>query len=819
MLISYGVCVHLLPIFDVVAKTAAALHQFPQVLLHAATGAGKSTALPLYLLQQNSVAGKIILLEPRRIAAKSIAYRLASQLNEEVGKTVGYRMRAESKVSQQTRLEVVTEGVLTRMLQQDPELTGISLVILDEFHERSLQADLALALLLDVQSSLRDDLRILIMSATLDNQKLTTLLPNAPIIYSEGRSYPVERHYFPINNHLPFEQEVATQALRLLAQESGSMLVFLPGSAEIMRVAELLTQKVDSNVLILPLYGALSLDAQQQAIEPVAQGYRKVVLATNIAETSLTIEGIRLVLDSAIEKHAQFDVKTGVTSLIRQRISQSSQTQRAGRAGRLAPGICWHLISQEQAQRSAAYQQPEILSSDLTALWLAVLQWGCRDIAQLSWLDTPTKPALTVANALLQRLGAVDNQGGLTPRGLRMAQWGIDPRLAAILDYASQQGGDYLATAARLCAILEDPPRNREINLDVIAQHPKPQWLRREKQLSKNSQGKFCSELLGLLLSIGFADMIAKNRDNQGRFRLANGQGAMMDNLHSLSDREWIIAPLLLQNEHYADIRILLALSIDIKTIILKSPQLIHDAISVEWDEKRGTLIAWQQQKIGQLTVSKMRLEKPSKSQMQQALLCWIRDNGLTALTINEETQQFLTRLALAKKWCPETQLPELTETHLLATLEHWLLPELGEIQDVKGLQRLDINSIIKHQLTWQENQLLQHLFPTHYLAPTGTQVIIKYDIDLPPVIAIRIQEVYGEKQSPIVANGRLAVVMELLSPAQRPIQKTQDLATFWAGSYKEVQKEMKGRYPKHLWPDSPENTAPTRRVKKWIEG
>ena len=399
-----------------------------------------------------------------------------------------------------------------------------------------------------------------------------------------------------------------------------------------------------------------------------------------------------------------------------------------------------------------------------------------------------------------------------------MAQWGIEPRLAAILDYASEQSDNHLATAARLCAILEEPPRGQEINLEWIAQQKNTFWTRREKQLSQHRKGTFCPELLGLLLAVGFPDRIAKNRDNQGRFRLANGQGAMMEHSHSMSDTPWILAPLLLQNVHYADVRILLALPIDIDEISATFPELIENNTTVEWDEKRGTLVAWQQRQLGRLTLSQRQLDKPNKQQMQQALLNWLRDNGLNALALNEETQQLFIRLSLAKKWCPEALLPDLEETVLLETLETWLLPELGEVQTLKALQQVDINTIIKNQLTWHENQLLQSLFPTHYLAPTGTKVIINYDLELPPVIAIRIQEVYGEQQSPIVANGQLPVVMELLSPAHRPIQKTQDLAIFWAGSYKEVQKEMKGRYPKHLWPDSPADTAPTRRVKKYSQ-
>lgn len=812
---NHGACVHLLPIFDVTENIVTALKQSLQVLLYAPTGAGKSTALPLYLLQQRLFDGKIILLEPRRIAAKSIAHYLAKQLNEEVGNTIGYRMKAESRVSKHTRLEVVTEGVLTRMLQDSPELTGVSLVILDEFHERSLQADFALALLLDVQSALRDDLRILIMSATLDYQKLNTLLPNAPIISAQGRSFPVERHYYPISSHQPFEQEVALMALRLLKQETGSMLIFLPGSGEIERVTALLKTQVTNDTLLFPLYGALSLEVQQKAIEPVKQGFRKVVIATNIAETSLTIEGIRLVLDSTVEKRAQFDVKSGITTLTRQRISQSSQTQRAGRAGRLEAGICWHLISQEQAQRLCVYQPPEILNTDLCTLWLSILQWGCRDINQLLWLDKPTIPALNAAKTLLVRLGAIDSDGGLTSRGTRMALWGVEPRLAAILDYASQQSDDHLVTAARLCAILETLPRGH-VHFNAVESQKNIEWSRREKQLTKGIKGTFRYELFANLLAVGFPDRIAKNRDNQGRFQLANGQGVMMDNNEMLSNEPWIIAPLLLQNAHYADSRILLALPIDINEIARKFPELIQQDTRIEWDEKRGALIAWQQRLIGKLKLDQIELEKPNKQQIQYALLNWVRDNGLASLSLNEETLQWFIRLELASKWYPDANLPLLQEADLLETLEQWLLPELGDIQSLKALQQIDINMMIKNQLTWSENQLLDKLFPTHYLAPTGSKVAIKYDRELPPIIAIRIQEVYGEKQSPVVANGLLPVVMELLSPALRPIQKTASLATFWQGSYKEVQKEMKGRYPKHLWPDSPENTAPTRHVKKW---
>ncbi|MCX2946058.1 ATP-dependent helicase HrpB, partial [Rahnella perminowiae] len=403
-----------LPVSAVLEPLLAALQQAPQILLLAPTGAGKSTWLPLQLLKQANLPGKILLLEPRRLAAKNVAFRLAQQLGETPGQTVGYSMRAESKTSAATRLEVVTEGILTRRVQADPELTGVSMVILDEFHERSLQADLALALLLDVQNALRDDLKILIMSATLDNLRLSDLLPDAPVIESAGRSFPVDRQYLSLASHERLDEGVARVVSRLMGENHGSMLLFLPGVAEITRVQNLLTGRLAQDVDLCPLYGALSLEQQQKAIQPSPAGRRKVVLATNIAETSLTIEGIRLVVDSGLERSAQFDPRSGLTRLVTQRVSQASMTQRAGRAGRLAPGLCWHLFSKDQAERASPQAEAEMLQSDLSSFWLELLQWGCQDPAQLQWLDTPPAAALSAAKNLLQQLGATDAQGKLT---------------------------------------------------------------------------------------------------------------------------------------------------------------------------------------------------------------------------------------------------------------------------------------------------------------------------------------------------------------------------------------------------------------------
>ena len=445
-----------LPVAAVLPELLSALQQAPQVLLNAPTGAGKSTWLPLQILADGHIDGRIILLEPRRLAARNVAQRLAELLGEKPGATVGYRMRAETCIGPNTRLEVVTEGILTRMIQHDPELSGVGLVILDEFHERSLQADLALALLLDVQQGLREDLKLLIMSATLDNDRLQRLLPSAPTICSEGRAFPVEKRFQALAAHQRFDEAVAIAAAELLRQERGSLLLFLPGVGEIQRVQAQLAERVADDVVLCPLYGALPLSEQRKAILPAAEGQRKVVLATNIAETSLTIEGIRLVVDSAQERVARFDARTGLTRLITQRISQASMTQRAGRAGRLEPGICLHLIGKEQAERAAAQSDPEILHSDLSALLLELLQWGCRDPAQLHWLDLPPEANLAAARRLLTTLSALEGDR-LSARGRQMATLGNDPRLAAMLTAATDP--DDAATAAKLAAILEEPPR------------------------------------------------------------------------------------------------------------------------------------------------------------------------------------------------------------------------------------------------------------------------------------------------------------------------------------------------------------------------
>lgn len=805
-----------LPVAAVVPELLTALDNSSQVLLTAPTGAGKSTWLPLRLLEHGGIKGRIILLEPRRLAARNVAQRLAELLNEKPGETVGYRMRAQNCVGSQTRLEVVTEGVLTRMIQRDPELTGVGLVILDEFHERSLQADLALALLLDVQQGLRDDLKLLIMSATLDNGRLQQLLPDAPMIISEGRTFPVERRYQPLAAHLRFDEAVAIATAELLRHENGSLLLFLPGVGEIQRVQEQLATRVGSDVVLCPLYGALTLAEQRQAILPAPQGKRKVVLATNIAETSLTIEGIRLVVDCAQERVARYDARTGLTRLITQRISQASMTQRAGRAGRLEPGICLHLLAKEQAERAASQGEPEILQSDLSGLLMELLQWGCTNPEQLNWLDTPPAINLQAAKRLLQMLGALEDDR-LSATGQKMAMLGNDPRLAAML--VSANNDDEAATAAKLAAILEEPPRCGSTDLAVAFSRNLPAWQQRSQQLLKRlnvRSGQPDSTQLPSLLARAFADRIARRRGQEGRYQLANGMGAMLDADDASGRHEWLIAPLLLQGSASPDARILLALPLDIEALMQVCPELLQQSDTIEWDEAQGTLKALRRLRIGQLTVKVQPLAKPSEEELHQAMLNGIRDKGLSVLNWTPEAEQFRLRLQCAATWLPEYDWPAVDEDSLLATLETWLLPHMSGVHSLRALKALNVGQALRGLLDWSMLQHLDSELPAHYTVPTGSRIAIRYHEDNPPALAVRMQEMFGEAKTPTIAQGRVPLVLELLSPAQRPLQVTSDLSAFWQGSYREVQKEMKGRYPKHVWPDDPANTAPTRRTKKY---
>ncbi len=811
-----------LPVSEVLESLLNALRQSPTVLLQAPPGAGKSTWLPLRLLEQPWLVGRIIMLEPRRLAARNVAQRLAQQRNEAVGDTVGYRMRSESLSGPNTRLEVVTEGVLIRMLQQDPMLEDVSLIILDEFHERSLQADLALSLLLDVQGGLRDDLKLLIMSATLDNLKLQQFLPDAPVINAEGRSFPVEQNYISLPASGYFEEKVAVVARQLLNHHQGSMLLFLPGVAEIKRVYNYLSTSLPDNIDLCPLYGALSLSEQQKAILPSAEGRRKVVLATNIAETSLTIDGITLVIDSGLERVARFDAKSGLTRLITQRISKASMTQRSGRAGRLSAGTAWHLLAKEQAERAAEQGEPEIMQADLSGMLLELLQWGCRDISQMRWLDQPPPASIAAATILLTQLGAIDPQGALTAFGRQMAEVGSDPRLAAMIVYAKNQRAACATTALLLAAIIEEPPRSGVRDIGYWLTHSQPQWNKRARQLGQRlriSNANVDADEVPFLLAVGYFDRIARKRGEEGRYLLANGMGAQLDTDDGLCRCDWLVAANLLQGANSPDARILLASVLDPEALALRLPGLVRQQSAIEWDEEKGTLRAWQRQQIGRLIFKAAPLAKPSEQQLHSALLDWIRTQGIDALGWDDDAMQLRTRIMCARRWLAQEQWPDVSDDGLLATLETWLLPSLNKVRDIKSLKQVNLSEALGRLMDWQQRQRLDKALPASYCVPTGSWLPIRYDTERQPALAVRLQEMFGEKSTPSIADGRVPLIVELLSPAHRPLQITQDLAAFWQGAYKEVQKEMKGRYPKHVWPDDPANATPTRKTKRFQTG
>ena len=805
-----------LPIDDVLDELVLALSHSPQVILQAPPGAGKSTWLPIQLLQRLALDGKIIMLEPRRLAAKNVAFRLAHHLGEAPGQTVGYRMRAEQCISKTTRLEVVTEGILTRRLQQDPMLEDVSLVIIDEFHERSLHADLALAFILDIQQGLRDDLKLLIMSATLDNRRLGEVLDQAPIITSEGRHYPVERFYHGLPSQGHFSVHLANKVVEVLRQEQGDMLVFLPGEREIHQVISEVSTRCPAEVELRPLYGALPLEQQQLAISPSAPGQRKVVFATNIAETSLTIEGISLIIDSVLERVSLFDLRAGTHRLKTQYISQSSLTQRAGRAGRLMPGKCWHLIAMEQAERLAEQATPEILRSDLTGLLLNVLAWGCQQVSALQWLEEPSRPALAYATGQLRQLAAMDAGGALTPKGRKMAELGVAPRLAAML--ITSEGTDSVATAALLAAIVEQPERRGEGDLHNNLTNPSVAWMTRARQICRMLGERFSLNSVdnapALLLS-AFADRIAYRRGTTHRYQLADGRGAIVSLDHPLARYSWLIAVQLQLPAERHEAHIQLAFPLMLEDIRREAPQLITHRHALEWDENQAKFKVWQHEVIGEIIVSSRPGDKPDPAQLIAAYLVWVKEKGLAALPWDKPALELKQRLGYAQQWLPELEWPSITDDDLMNNLDEWLGAELTHLPSLGDFSRINLYQALKSQLSWEQWQCLETEVPTHIGVPTGRKVAIDYLSARAPLLSIKVQEMYGQQRPLTVARGRINVVIELLSPAQRPIQITQDLAGFWQGSWREVQKEMKGRYPKHQWPDDPANTLPTTRTRK----
>lgn len=855
-----------LPIDAVIDDLKQALRERHEVVLEAPPGAGKTTRVPLVLLDEAWLSGKkILMLEPRRIAAKNAAHRMASLLNETAGQTIGYRMRLENKTSRATRIEVITEGILTRMLQQDPSLEGIGLVIFDEFHERSLDSDLALSLCLKGRELFRDTsdpLKLLIMSATLDSAAIASLLDGAPTVRSEGRTYPVDIHYGQAAkpHERIVDRMVATLRQAISDNPDSSILAFLPGQGEIHRTADLLgkwlLERKLRDIHLYPMYGNLTLEEQQQAIAPLPAGERKIVLATNIAETSLTIEGVDVVVDSGLVREARFDPGTSMTGLHTTRISRASSTQRAGRAGRLAPGRCYRLWTESQQEQLAAHNTPEILRADLAPLALQLLQWGIDDPTELRWLDTPPSGSWQQALDLLETLGAIERKAKsivLSAHGQAMSALPVHPRLAHLLIRGAQAG--HLRAAANLASLLSERNPFAQDNPDISqpleilagkAKCPAQQqgWLQRTRQLAKqfketppglplSGERRSCtaaadtscsppgkgrleeasSSIYGYLLACAYPDRIARRR-HSGGYQLANGRSASLPGKHALGSQQWLAIAEVSSMAGKSSDTIRCAAALDEKLFATALADQVHKQTVVEWDQKTGRFIAEEQQKIGALVLQRKALQNLPGEIKTTALIGFIRKQGLDLLPWQAEHEQWCARVNLLRKTEPDQTWPDLSRENLLATLEDWLAPYLNEVKVLADFKRLDLTAILNTLLPWELQQRLEQLAPKRLEVPSGHAVPIDYS-QSPPVLAVKLQEMFGCQETPAIANGKLALIVHLLSPAGRPLQITQDLAGFWRTSYHDVKKDMKGRYPKHPWPDNPLQAVATRKTKR----
>ncbi|MCW1938332.1 ATP-dependent helicase HrpB [Pseudomonas sp. MDMC_285] len=838
-----------LPIDSLLPDLRDALSARHEVVLEAPPGAGKTTRVPLALLDAPWLAGQtILMLEPRRLAARAAAERLASELGERVGETVGYRIRLDSKVGPKTRIEVVTEGILARRLQDDSALDGVGLVIFDEFHERSLDADLALALTLNGRAMFRAadsgeaPLKVLLMSATLEGERLSALLGDAPVLRSEGRMFPVDiRWSAPFQPGEWIEPRVLQTVQQALADEPGSLLVFLPGQAEIRRVAEQLGEALSGrdDILLCPLHGELELSAQRAAIEPAPAGKRKVVLATNIAETSLTIDGVRVVVDVGLARVPRFDPASGMTRLDTQRISRASATQRAGRAGRLQPGACYRLWSQAQHEQLSAYSGAEILQADLSGLALQLLRWGVTP-QELSWLDVPPPAAYAQALDLLGRLGALDERGALNAHGQAMAELPSHPRIAHLLLRGRALGLG--ALACDLAALLSERDILRGGGADLHsrltllsgesrAARSAQGGVQRARQLAKQFHGLIKNRpvtqavsdpehprWLGCLLAFAYPDRIAQQRRAGGAdYRLANGRAAQFGEADALMKHEWLVVADLGSRQGQREERIYLAADLDPALFVGELAELLQTLEVLDWDEREGVLRAERQRKVGELVLERQALATLDEQARCRALVGLVRRKGLELLPWTPELRQWQARVALLRELDMQQQgqseWSDLSDTALLASLDQWLTPYLGKVNRLSHFTNLDLPSILQTLLPWPLPQRLDELAPRALSVPSGSRIAIDYT-ENPPVLAVRLQELFGLAATPRIAGGRLGLKLHLLSPARRPVQVTQDLASFWANTYLEVKKDLKGRYPKHYWPDDPLIAEPTARAK-----
>ena len=813
-----------LPIDVVLDQLADTLAANNAAVLVAPPGAGKTTRVPLALLDAPWLNGKkIIMLEPRRIAARASAERMARTLGERAGETVGYRVRFGSKISRATRIEVVTEGIFSRQILDDPELSGVAAVLFDEFHERSLDADLGLALARDAQTGLREDLRILVMSATLDGARVGKLLGDAPVVASEGRAFPVETRYLGRKADAPIERQMADAIATALRADPGSVLAFLPGAAEIRRTQNFLSERVhDASVEIVPLFGALDAAVQDRAIAPAPKGQRKVVLATSIAETSLTIEGVRIVVDCGLARVPRYEPDIGLTRLETVRASRAAVDQRRGRAGRTEPGVCYRLWDEPQTASLAAYTQPEILSADLSSLVLDLAQWGVRDPATLAFLDPPPAPALKEAKALLDELGALDDDGRITAEGKSLRALALPPRLARMIVDSHRLGAG--EEAADIAAILTErglggDSVDLDYRLDQFRRDRSPRassarslaqrWAQQVAS-TEGPAGEDISPSTGIMLALAFPDRVARNRGN-GSFVLANGRGAAVEQTSSLARAPYIAVAELTGTA--AQGRILLAAPIAQEDIETRFADQIEDREEISFDRGAMALRGRRKRTLHAITLSEAPVALSPSAETARIFAAGLIAAGLDKLPWSKSLKQWRDRVMFLRK-AEGDSWPDLSDAALAAVVENWLVPVLYDKTSLKELSPGDLSDALMALLPWELRARLEREAPTHFEAPTGTMLAIDYEAEQGPTIAVRLQELFGLNTHPSIAKGAVPLVLELLSPAQRPVQVTRDLPGFWRGSYAAVRSDLRGRYPRHPWPEDPATALPTRRVK-----
>lgn len=812
-----------LPIEDVLPELLVTLRASTSAVLQAPPGAGKTTRVPLSLLEQDWLQNRrIVMLEPRRLAARAAATFMARSLGEEVGRTVGYRIRFDTRVSAATRIEVVTEGVLTRMLQDDPGLEDYGAVIFDEFHERSLHADLGLALTLQARALLRPDLRIIVMSATLQGEPIAALLGNAKIITSEGRSYPVDTRYLERPREGYIEPVVTRYVERAVEDHGGDILVFLPGAAEIKRTQDQLGD-IGSDVDVLPLYGNLTQAEQDRAIQPSRAGRRKVVLATSIAETSLTIEGVKVVIDSGVMRVPRFDVRTGMTRLDTISVTRASADQRRGRAGRLGPGVCYRLWTEYEQQLLVPHTTPEILEADLAPVALDLAAWGTTDPGELPWLDMPPQAAFDHARELLHELGAIDGAGNITEHGRRMAVLPAHPRLTHMLLRAQLLGCGALACdIAALIGerdIMRGPQNDPDLRIRIDALRGRRssdvdagavQRVKREADNLRRALRVHAATsddgYAGILLALAYPDRVAQRRDARGRFLMRNGRGATIDAHWALAGEDYVAAATM--DGRGRESRIFLAAGISEADIREHFADQISRTQKVELRNDKAR--AFLREQLGALVLSESQLPDADPDALADALIDAVRERGLDVLPWTDAARALQERVMFLRT--VDGAWPDVSKGALWASLDDWLRPMLG---GVHALSDVDVLRALETLIPWDLQRKLDELAPTHLEVPTGSAIRIDYSDPRAPSIAVRLQEVFGMTSTPRIGGNRVPLTIELLSPARRPVQVTRDLASFWSSGYFEVKKELKGRYPKHYWPDDPLVAQPTRGIKR----